>query len=721
MDEIISNAFRSVLWAITRFALVVCDSIYSVIVQFTGLKVGDFAIVWDFYKIVVAATGMFLLARIVIILIKSFWDDNTIQKITGPELVNRILAVALVLSLVPVIMPLLSDFTAASATAIPTIVTDTEDIKPSDILVEAGLSDFSNELSSTLTLELAAGQHAIDVITVSTINNTTGDVYDYFPEIENIILTLVLAIMCAYCYVYIAIQIIQRLVGLLLKIIIAPYPLSGIIDPNDNAPSLWFRLCISDFLAAYFQMMTLWLAMAVATSLPDSFSGIAKGLAFIGAIFSIMIAPSGIAQLLGNDTGAQAGMQMMQSAMMLFHSAQTALSLSGSALRTASTVVRATGNAATNVGATGIYSIGRRLGGRSMNPTDVNTPTTTLSGGTGGYGGNSGVAEPMSRFNNSSNPTSIGGAPVSSMRTNTSGAGGHRNPARSSVRAGSNVPTGTSSGPVYSSGTGTYSSGETDTVLNTSYPVGAMPTGSSSNALDSNDYYSNSSDSVGSASGAAYPFATMPAGMNYDAVDSLNSSVDGQNEEVSGTSYPFSVSSSQSDYGSISGVYEPSGGGTIDPLYDDYTQPTYKTGGGTQSTGSGNGGNGGRAGASADVASVSSKGYVVYSDGRVTEPNSFLGRVSAPTSIAGGVAQTFARHVYQSAGARVTHNAAERQQIRANKSVQTKAHEFTDSLHEYKQNASASYQRGAEKKVDNLMNDKKTLARMEQLYKERQV
>jgi len=67
----------------------------------------------------------------------------------------------------------------------------------------------------------------LDIVTDETINEMDGDSYKYFPKIENIILSLVLAVVCCYCFVFISVQVSERMVGLLMKILIAPFALSG--------------------------------------------------------------------------------------------------------------------------------------------------------------------------------------------------------------------------------------------------------------------------------------------------------------------------------------------------------------------------------------------------------------------------------------------------------------------------------------------------------------
>ena len=224
MSSIFRDVFREVLWFLASFVLKITDYIYGIILSFFGLNLGDFGFIWNFYAIVLTVTGLFITFRIGVIIFRSFWDDSTMQKIGGTELINRVLAVGLVLSLVQVIMPMMSELASSSATILPTIISNNAEVVPSDIIIESGMANFSGSLSESVSIDLEEDEHAIDVITIDTINekNLQGG-YKYISNTSNIFLMLILGGFSAYVFVFIAIQIVQRMVGLLMKIAIAPY------------------------------------------------------------------------------------------------------------------------------------------------------------------------------------------------------------------------------------------------------------------------------------------------------------------------------------------------------------------------------------------------------------------------------------------------------------------------------------------------------------------
>ena len=371
--DLIESGFRSIIWIFSGLVLKVVDYIYSIILQFFSLNINQFPWIWTFFKIIFAALAFFILMRIAIMFFKSaMGDTERIDKLSGGMLSQRVLAILVTLSFVPILMPALNTFVAESAKALPQIAV-TSEVTPSDIIIEAGSANLKdNKLGETDTgIKLESGEHYIDKINVSNegINEKDGGDYKYFKDTSNLVLSLILGGMCLYVFLQVAIQVIQRFVGILLKMVLAPYALSGLVDPDDQAASMWFKLCFSDYLGIYFQMATIWIAMLFATNLPNNFSGLAKGLAFIGALFSIIIAPSGVAQLIGADVGSQSGLQMMQQAQMLMGAVGTGLNIAKAGVGIAGVGALAGAEVGKTGLATAIYAGGRMMGARSLNPT----------------------------------------------------------------------------------------------------------------------------------------------------------------------------------------------------------------------------------------------------------------------------------------------------------------------------------------------------------------
>lgn len=413
ITKVLTEVSRSILWFIARFVLKLVDYIYGIILSFFGLQLSQFDWIWSIFYIVLSATGLFIMFRIAVMLFRAFYNDESVQRVGGTELLTRIMSVGLILTLIPVLMPVLSSAAAGAATAFPNLLG--KDILPSDVIIDSGMADFTADMNASVEIEHEPDQHLIDVINKDNINEETlvdgESTYKYIPDTMNIAAILLLGGFTAYCFVFVAVQVVQRMIGLMMKIVIAPYAVSGLIDPADNSTSTWFRLCISDFLTAFFQMVMIWIAMLFASNLPEGFGGLAKGLAFIGAVFSIIVAPSGLAQILGGDVGAQSGTMLMQQAQTFSQAARAGIGIASAGAGVAAAGGLYAAGKARTAAAYGTYTAGRMMGGRTLNPAaaeeNQRSEPVYPSGGSAG----SGVSEPKTSYNVSPQTGSGGGAP----------------------------------------------------------------------------------------------------------------------------------------------------------------------------------------------------------------------------------------------------------------------------------------------------------------------
>gem|GEM_PF-583671 len=430
--EMMAGCVRYFLYLVASFCLSLMDELYKIMKTFFSLNLNDFTFIWDFFKVISVMVGVFILMRVTVMMMKAIYDEQAEQKINGASLTRRIMGIALVLSLVPVVMPALSSITADLTTNLDSKFQ--VDLKPSDLLLQAtsDVSDISmnQELVSAANTEAskrfstflsglsqeemqlydastAAGKEkaelkyneilakvmedysnkpeystlsavTLETVSVDNINEKLGDRYIFFNDTKDIILVLVLSIIGAYSFLYICIQVASRIISLMFKIMISPYVLSGIVDPSDNGATIWFRMCIADFVTSFFQMLLVWFSLYLIAFMPERFTGFSKGLFFLAAILSIMMAPSGVAQLIGGDVGASAGLQQLQTLGHLTSMMRTGIRGTGAAAMLGAKygpqIARTSGNMIGTGTSALTYGVGRLGGGISMNPGNDSSP-----------------------------------------------------------------------------------------------------------------------------------------------------------------------------------------------------------------------------------------------------------------------------------------------------------------------------------------------------------
>ena len=329
--SLLQDGIRSVLWLFCQFALWLMDLCYGIINDMATLNLGDFEFIWTWFRGISVLMFFFITLRMFIYFIKSTLEEDTLQRIEPLDFLQRIAYISIILVMLPNVM---NGFAGLSSNAVSSINTlagiNEAETVPSHIIAAAGYTGDISEFD----------YHAIE------INKKEDGHYVQFRENSDIVFLTFTSIIACLVFVFIGIQIGQRTIGLLLKIVIAPFALSGLVNPEDNTFTVWRKLVEADFLTNFFQIVLVMIVMISASLVP--LGAIAKCIFFIGALMAVMNAPAGVAQLLGGDVGVGTAFQQMQSLMMLSQGAQMA------------------GNAIQTAGAAGFYLGGRAAGGASL-------------------------------------------------------------------------------------------------------------------------------------------------------------------------------------------------------------------------------------------------------------------------------------------------------------------------------------------------------------------
>lgn len=362
--SIMMNAFRSIMWMFLRGALWICDLSYDLVQEMFGINLDKFPWIWTWLAVLSGLLMFFVVARIVVLVIRAQFDDQSVEMLSGVDLMRRITVMMVMLALIPTTLQVMSRLSSSLANLFPSLISGAN--APSSILLEMSSLDFTDAA--------AKASSAITLADITDINAMEDGAYIYFSNTTTMIIVLFTSVICLYIFVMICLQIASRIISLLLKICISPFALSSLVDPKDNAYQTWVKLCAADFLANFYQSVLLVLVLTAIASI--DVSTIAKVLFMIGALMGVLNAPQGISALLGADVGATSGMQGIQSALI----AGQAMMGAG---RVAAGATALAGKGALNTARFGAYGAGRLLGGKTFNPDKV-------AGGSAGGGGISG-------------------------------------------------------------------------------------------------------------------------------------------------------------------------------------------------------------------------------------------------------------------------------------------------------------------------------------------
>lgn len=338
MGDIINGILRGILWWVTSFCLTIMDMVYEICERIALIDVGEYTWVWDWFRGICGLMFLFIICRIIYTAFRAILDEDFAEKANPIKIYNKLLKTALVISLIPILLPVFSGLATNLNANLNNIIGIEGETKPSSIIIAAGYQGDPNDIDFS----------SID------INEEANDEYLYFPSNFDIMFTLVASVCACIIFVFVAIQVGQRVFGLLFKILIAPFSVSSLVSYDDDSFSVWLKLVVSDLITTWFQLLIIMASLTIVTAVDlgsDQIGLIAKVIFFICGLLAAMTAPTGIAQLLGNDVGVGSGLAQLQS-----------LTAVGTGVNASATTIAGAGVTAA---ALGTYSVGRAFGAKS--------------------------------------------------------------------------------------------------------------------------------------------------------------------------------------------------------------------------------------------------------------------------------------------------------------------------------------------------------------------
>ncbi|MDO4189768.1 MAG: hypothetical protein Q4D29_12365 [Lachnospiraceae bacterium] len=340
------DIFRQLLWWLMEFAFMITDAMFDACKIIAGVNVfTDVANAMDYYTAFCTAfLGFFIMMRLMTRYVKSLGSEEEAQTLDPLKIIIRIGAAGLVLLLAPTIMKTFGNL-------LHTLVINIESTLGSE-------TNFSNFL---ISLGGNGDSVTVQTITEAGINAKTEEfmssTYLYFNETSNLLLTFVASIFSCYLMFMVAIQLGGRILSIIMKLIVAPWSISSLVEEKAEQYSTWAKLMIADLMANYLQLALLMLGCTTAmgidyTSILEGASDIvislAKLLTLIGCLAAVLNAPSGLSQLIGADLGIGSALQSLQT---------TSIAMGG-----LGSVMRLGGNAFNGA----MYGAGRLMGGASV-------------------------------------------------------------------------------------------------------------------------------------------------------------------------------------------------------------------------------------------------------------------------------------------------------------------------------------------------------------------
>ena len=354
MDGIITainDFFRGILFGFAQCFLFIFDVVWECVKRIVTLDLSSNLYQW--FLLIMTFVVMFLLFRISKIFVKTMFDEDYRMRLNIGQLLIKIMLASFAIGFTPIAFSYISttttDLIGHIEYFIPSEGSNINELKPSTILLQAGRIDTS-DINADLSPEIDVSADNFD-INAKDENNK----YIYFSSYTSLFLLIVESIAGCFIFVLIALMIGERLFAIAYKYILAPYPISGLVDHEDKSFSTWMKMLIGDFIMNFAQVYGVFLTIflcnnaSIQQALGNDVIGIcAKIIFFLAGLLAVLNLPSVIATIIGG------------------HSAGAIQSLQELKTMTTMTGTIAGGVAGATVGI-GMGAVGGMIGGASEN------------------------------------------------------------------------------------------------------------------------------------------------------------------------------------------------------------------------------------------------------------------------------------------------------------------------------------------------------------------
>lgn len=333
--DLVIDGVRWVLWILVKGSLFLIDSVYNIIRPILTFDIGSSSIIWQWWTALMIFLFIFTLLRVVAMTLKMAIDEEYVMKLSALQTFYRILAIAFIVAMTPVAIKEATAFSSVMMDSVAkTFVVDNNfantkpktDDKEKQKQIEKLYKEYEGMPSQIFISSASNGKyppyqlieinsteggmdHWMDGVFIlggffnvtSALIGADGD-YVYFPDTTMLIFLIVEGVCGAYMFLLMAIQISQRMISIGVKILISPYPISGIVNPDDRSFGLWVKLISADLISNVLQYVILLLVMAITSSkAAQNFGIVGQGIFFLGGMLAVLIGPGQVAQIIGGD------------------------------------------------------------------------------------------------------------------------------------------------------------------------------------------------------------------------------------------------------------------------------------------------------------------------------------------------------------------------------------------------------------------------------------
>lgn len=305
----IKDFIREFLWALAQAVLMIGDAVYRVTTKVASFNIGELDTVWDYWAVLSVMIGAIAMIRILTIGIKWFFDEQLQEKLNIIKIFGRVILVSLAIGLMPLAVKHLSAFGTGMIDNIGLVTGHGVEMTPSTLIISSVIGDKFEVVNQDGTYQIPKTYQLEDI---DDVNHEIDGEYTYFKTMGDLFVLMIMGALGVVGLVLIAIEIAERFFRLGIKILIAPLPISALVNPDDDSFSKWAKLVLADVVLNYLQLLSLIFILSVSSSQFIRSQGVWVTLImFIGGLFAVLKGTPELASLIGGDSSTQGAMQQL--------------------------------------------------------------------------------------------------------------------------------------------------------------------------------------------------------------------------------------------------------------------------------------------------------------------------------------------------------------------------------------------------------------------------
>lgn len=378
MLDWIVEGLRWIVWGFTSACLTLMDVCYGLCKDISAADFLSSSEVWQWYYVFMSFLGTFVVIRMLAVYLKFSFDEEFRDKVSGTHFINKLISIALITALLPFFLTFVSEVSVWSINNIGLVVGTPTINEPSTFIVTSFMNTDNGEFNENG--EWVEGERITYTIEDIDINEEgTGDAdFKYFDNIADLFIIAIIGVTSAIMLIINGIQIGKRMYAIVMKVIIAPLPISSLIVPGDETFSMWRKMLLSDYILNFFQTLMIIVVMILSGSkVIQQFGVWAQIISFIAGLLLLLSGVPELARILGGDTSQANVLQQIASFRLATRGVGNTIGRAGAKI----------GHAMGTTIAGATYGAGRVFGGQSIN--EMQSVKVNESNQSGGFMGGS--------------------------------------------------------------------------------------------------------------------------------------------------------------------------------------------------------------------------------------------------------------------------------------------------------------------------------------------